>query len=94
MGELGKGGARFHREAGRKVHESGFHLLLTLGKLGRETVKGARSAGMKACFSFTDPAALLLALRRKVRRGDLVLIKGSHSMKMEALAATFLKGEK
>jgi UDP-N-acetylmuramyl pentapeptide synthase len=69
-------------------------MLLTLGRLGRETIKGARSAGMKECFSFTDPARLLSAMRRKVRRGDLVLIKGSHSMEMEALAETFLKGKK
>ena len=94
MGELGKGGTRLHREAGRKVCGCGFRMLLTLGRLGIETVKGARSAGMKACFSFTDPAALLRAMQREVRRGDLVLIKGSHSMEMEALAETFLKGGK
>lgn len=92
MGELGGESVRFHREAGARVKESGVDCLLTLGGLGTEIARGARRAGLKQVRSFTDAQTLIRAVRKTVRKGDLVLIKGSHSMKMEAMALDLLKG--
>jgi len=92
MGELGKGSVRFHREAGAMVKQCGFDVLLTLGKLGKEIANGARKSGLQNCHSFESPDEIKSVLRCSSRRGDVVLIKGSHSMRMEEIAHEFIKG--
>lgn len=88
MLELGEQKAEFHRAAGREVAESGWDVLIAVGKLGRHLAEGAREAGMDAhhilLFSTAEEAASQIS--PLVREGDLVLVKGSRGIHMERIA--------
>jgi UDP-N-acetylmuramoyl-tripeptide--D-alanyl-D-alanine ligase len=77
MGELGPGAASFHREVGEHARAAGIDLLLGVGLPARDYDPDELVA---------DPAeaAELLAARREP--GDAVLVKGSRSAGLEAVA--------
>jgi UDP-N-acetylmuramoyl-tripeptide--D-alanyl-D-alanine ligase len=84
MLELGKTAGREHKETGKLVKNLGFDNLYTYGELSYNTFKGAK--GLKNNFYFSDKQTLEEFLRLNVQKGDLVLVKGSRSMKMEEVA--------
>jgi UDP-N-acetylmuramoyl-tripeptide--D-alanyl-D-alanine ligase len=85
MLELGEEGAALHREAGREIAGFGVEVLWGVRGLARELVEGAREAGMSddATRFFEDSDAAAAALVGFVRRGDLVLVKGSRGVHTE-----------
>ncbi len=85
MLELGPSETDFHLEAGRLVAELGFGLLVTVGPLARHIGRGAAEAGLagERIFSFSDSAAAAAAIPSLLRRGDLVLVKGSRGVRLE-----------
>ncbi len=85
MRELGAGAARYHRELGARVAEEGFDMLCTWGGLAAEISRGAREAGMgpERAVHFTRKEEIAGALKKSLKKGDIVLVKGSRSMKME-----------
>ncbi|HSB08389.1 MAG TPA: UDP-N-acetylmuramoyl-tripeptide--D-alanyl-D-alanine ligase [Blastocatellia bacterium] len=87
MLELGKEGARLHREAGREIARLGVDKLIGVRGLAREVVAGAREAGMSAAGAvFADsPEEAARILIRELRPGDLVLVKGSRGVKTEVV---------
>jgi len=84
MLELGKTGKKEHTAAGKLVKNLGFENLYTFGKESYNTFKGAK--GLKNNFYFTDKQTLTELLRLNIKKGDIVLVKGSRSMKMEEVA--------
>jgi UDP-N-acetylmuramoyl-tripeptide--D-alanyl-D-alanine ligase len=62
-------------------------MLLTLGDFRYHTVDGAQAAGMPAdrTIACRDAEDVITLLRRTVRPGDAVLIKGSRAMAMERI---------
>lgn len=91
MGELGKGSARFHEEAGAAVAEQGFDVLLALGEPGRAMARGALRKGLRAVHVFDDRDHMAKIIRASIRPGDALLVKGSHSTGMERVVEQ-LKG--
>src|SRR3712207_3392365 len=85
MLELGGEGAAPHREAGRDIAGFGVDVLWGVRGLARELVEGAREGGMgeAATRFFEDSDAAAEALADFVRRGDLVLVKGSRGVHTE-----------
>jgi UDP-N-acetylmuramoyl-tripeptide--D-alanyl-D-alanine ligase len=85
MLELGEQAERIHRDLGRELARAGTDYLLTTGALGALIAAGARDAGMPKDRVVTahDQAALALRLREVVRKGDVVLVKGSRGARME-----------
>lgn len=85
MKELGEFSELYHRELGKEVFQYGFDLLFTWGEMSEHIAQGAENAGMdtKNVFHFTVKDDLVDALRSNIVADDLVLIKGSRSMKME-----------
>jgi UDP-N-acetylmuramoyl-tripeptide--D-alanyl-D-alanine ligase len=88
MGELGATAAEAHRATGRLVAELGIDLLVAVGGHAGEMAAAAAAAGMdvagiRTAGSSDEAAALLDDLLGK---GDLLLLKGSRSMKMERVA--------
>jgi UDP-N-acetylmuramyl pentapeptide synthase len=85
MLELGGQAERVHREIGRELARAGTDYLLTTGALGAVIAAGAREAGMPEDRVVTarDQAALARGLRKVVRKGDVVLVKGSRGTRME-----------
>jgi UDP-N-acetylmuramoyl-tripeptide--D-alanyl-D-alanine ligase len=87
MLELGPAEAEFHREAGRLAARLGFGLLVTVGPLAARLADGAADAGMKPeqILSFADAAAAAAGLKPFLRRGDLILVKGSRGVHLETV---------
>ncbi len=88
MLELGAEGATLHRAAGREIAALGVDVLWGVRGLARELVAGAHDAGMREparFFATTEEAAS--ALVDEVRAGDLVLVKGSRSVRTDMIVA-------
>ena len=92
MMELGKYSTEQHRGAGKEVVGSA-NQLITVGPRSRataeEAVKGGLPAGAANSFATSEEAAAFLA--PIVKSGDIILIKGSQSMRMEKVAKALLR---
>lgn len=87
MLELGPETENAHREVGFKVAELGIDFLITVGEAAKHIAKAAREAGMAehkvAAFSNSEAAGRFL--QEKLEGGDVVLVKGSQSIRMEKM---------
>jgi UDP-N-acetylmuramoyl-tripeptide--D-alanyl-D-alanine ligase len=89
MLELGPEGPRFHRAAGERAAALGFSPVAGVGELAREISRGAASKGAEAPW-FADAAAAAEWAEGAVREGDLVLVKGSRGVRLEAVVERLL----
>ena len=83
MLELGAITADAHREVGRAVAEAGAAEFVGVGRHMQLAVEAARASGLaeaRHCATFEDTVAHLL---KRLVPGDIVLVKGSRSMRME-----------
>jgi UDP-N-acetylmuramoyl-tripeptide--D-alanyl-D-alanine ligase len=78
MRELGKFSKKLHERVGKEANEE-FDLLLCIG----ENCKHVMDNFFEKKFLFKDHKSLAKYLKRVVRKGDLVLIKGSRALEME-----------
>jgi len=87
MLELGKDELKFHKEMGKAAAEKGIDALFLYGKLSKAAADGAIEAGMASenVFWTDDFEKLEASVKRELKPGDIVLIKGSRAMKMERL---------
>jgi UDP-N-acetylmuramyl pentapeptide synthase len=92
MKELGEKATEAHREIGRLAAEK-VHTLAVVGVLGCEIASGAREAGLAPdrIFEFETSSEASDALRDIMRAGDVVLVKGSQSMRMERVVKELLE---
>ncbi|HWA04954.1 MAG TPA: UDP-N-acetylmuramoyl-tripeptide--D-alanyl-D-alanine ligase [Ignavibacteria bacterium] len=81
MLELGKASKREHSAVGKMIRQMKFENLLTYGRDSFNTHKAAR--GVKNNFYFEDKQSMSSFLNLQLKKGDVVLVKGSRSMKME-----------
>jgi len=86
MRELGEYEAEGHERVGRYVRETA-DVLIVVGPLGRLIAQAALESGMadEAITALDDVPATTEHLRQIIRRGDVVLIKGSRSLAMEEI---------
>jgi len=62
--------------------------LVTLGERARIIAEAARRAGMKKpILEFDDIAPLMDWLKANLTKSDVVLIKGSHGLRMDRITA-------
>ena len=85
MLELGKDSAQMHREIGWKAAEVGIQALITCGHLAKEIAIGAIEGGIpeSQVFHFGDAQSAGKFLQERIKRGDIILIKGSQGARME-----------
>ena len=83
MAELGPDAAAYHREIGEAAAELGVQQLVAVGELARGYLETAR--GVPARWVPTAAEAAV-ALRELLRPGDVVLVKGSRAVGLEAVA--------
>ena len=82
MLELGDYSKKCHEDIGREVAEKGIDMLFTYGREAGYMHKAALCAGCRA-MHFETKDELSGCLLKTLKSGDTVLIKGSHSMKMQ-----------
>lgn len=83
MLEMGTARAERHADIGRYAAAHGVELLLCVGEMSENT---ARAAEGIASLHFEDNASLTAALPELIKKGDTVLVKASHSMKLEEIS--------
>jgi UDP-N-acetylmuramoyl-tripeptide--D-alanyl-D-alanine ligase len=81
MAELGAEAAAMHERAGRAAAE-GTDVVLCGGEFRRDTLRGANGKGVE----YDGNPAAIAWLQRALRPGDAVLLKGSRTYQMEAIA--------
>lgn len=86
MAELGKYTTYAHEEIGRKVYGAA-DILVTVGSKARFIAEGARRAGFskKNIHSFNDVEEVKSEIQNIIESRDVLLIKGSQSMRMEKI---------
>jgi UDP-N-acetylmuramoyl-tripeptide--D-alanyl-D-alanine ligase len=95
MLELGTHSDAYHRETGELAAHSKLDLLICVGKKARHIAASARAAGMETARVVTYPNALAAAkgVVKRVRGRDLILLKGSRGIGLEAVAKAIEAGE-
>ncbi len=88
MLELGPETENAHREIGLRTAELGIDMLVTIGEAGKHTANSAREAGMDEhrVLSFADSETAGRFLQDAIKKGDVILIKGSQSIRTEKIA--------
>ncbi|MDA0747338.1 MAG: UDP-N-acetylmuramoyl-tripeptide--D-alanyl-D-alanine ligase [bacterium] len=88
MLEMGSGAADAHRALGEFAAIKGVRALFALGTLAEEVAQGGMEGGLPAERSraFADQEVLVADLAAFLKPGDLVLLKGSRGLAMEAVA--------
>jgi UDP-N-acetylmuramoyl-tripeptide--D-alanyl-D-alanine ligase len=81
MLELGPGAAELHREAGRQADRAGVGLLVTVGPLAAEMAGECRAE----VHCVTDARAAAALVPGLLHDGDVVLVKGSRGVGLEAV---------
>ncbi len=90
MLELGALSADAHEAVGREAAGRA-DVLVGIGGLARTIVSSAREAGLAEAHTVSDAAEALVLLRRLLRHGDTVLVKGSHSLALDRLADALVR---
>lgn len=89
MLELGPEGPRFHREGGLAAARLGFDPVAGVGELARELAAGARAGGVAAAWH-ADAGAAAEWAAAAARPGDVVLVKGSRGIGLDAVVQRLL----
>jgi len=90
MLELGHEGPELHRGCGREAARAGLELLVGVQGLAQEILEGALEAGMDRSRLKFVPDAVQAGdlLARTLKKGDVVLLKGSRGVKLEQVLNT------
>lgn len=84
MMELGDHEKQFHEEVAEAAVSAGLTRLYTIGDRGKIISDRAQNLGMDA-IHYNNMESLAAELKQELKRGDLLFIKGSRSMKLERL---------
>ena len=91
MSELGDESTARHREVGETAAAVGVDELIAVGPIGAEIAQAAKKAGLKQSVSVADPQEAAGRLSETASPGDLILVKGSRSARMERVMEAFSK---
>ena len=91
MGELGAESERGHRDVGEAAAALRIDELIAVGEIGAAIAHAAKKAGLKKSVAVDSPKEAAELLEGSAVPGDLVLIKGSRSARMERVLEEFSK---
>jgi UDP-N-acetylmuramoyl-tripeptide--D-alanyl-D-alanine ligase len=91
MSELGEESERGHREVGETAAAVGVDELIAVGASGAEMAQAAKKAGLRQSISVAEPEEAARLLGETASPGDLILVKGSRSARMERVLEAFSK---
>jgi UDP-N-acetylmuramoyl-tripeptide--D-alanyl-D-alanine ligase len=89
MLELGEMAVEAHRRIGRQLAQEGVQVVITVGELAAHIASAALQDGVDVTVACRSHEEAQEALRKLIRRGDTILIKGSRGMKMEKMLEMF-----
>src|SRR3989344_3647094 len=86
MLELGKYETDEHKRVGRQAAKS-CDILITVGLRAKFIAEGAHEAGLRKnkIFSFDSADDAIAPIQQSLKRGDVLLIKGSHGMRLSKI---------
>jgi UDP-N-acetylmuramoyl-tripeptide--D-alanyl-D-alanine ligase len=93
MSELGEESERGHREVGEAAAAFGIDELIAVGPAGAEIARAAQKAGLKKSIAVAAAEDAAELLGETASPGDLILVKGSRSARMERVLESFSKRE-
>src|SRR3989440_3585921 len=91
MGELGAESEHGHREVGEAAAALRIDELIAVGPIGAMIARAAEKAGLKNSAAVNSQEEAAELLEKNAAPGDLVLIKGSRSARMERVLEEFAK---
>ncbi|MDR3564948.1 MAG: UDP-N-acetylmuramoyl-tripeptide--D-alanyl-D-alanine ligase [Negativicutes bacterium] len=91
MLELGEVAVEAHCRIGHKLADEGVQVVITVGQLAGHIASAALEDGVDVTVACPGHEEAQEALRKLLRPGDTILIKGSRGMKMEKMLAMFKK---
>jgi len=91
MGELGEESERGHREVGEAAVALGIDELIAVGATGAGIARAAQKAGLEKSVAVDSPEEAAELLSENAAPGDLILVKGSRSARMERVLEAFAK---
>lgn len=91
MSELGDESERGHREVGEAAAAFGVDELIAVGATGATIARAARKAGLEKSVSVDGAEEAAGLLEQTASPGDLILVKGSRSARMERVIEAFSK---
>ncbi|WP_350344842.1 UDP-N-acetylmuramoyl-tripeptide--D-alanyl-D-alanine ligase [Proteinivorax tanatarense] len=92
MLELGDISKKAHIEAGEKVGESKVDMLIAIGRYAEDLAQGFNNKRGEKTLVFNETDYLLTKIKKYLREGDLILVKGSRGLKLERVV-NFLREE-
>ncbi len=93
MAELGTHSEAAHEEVGRRAAELGIGQLFAVGRMAAVVARGAREAGLNRVLEFADLDTAAAAVKKFVKEGDVLLLKGSRASHLERVAELLKAGE-
>jgi UDP-N-acetylmuramoyl-tripeptide--D-alanyl-D-alanine ligase len=91
MGELGEESERGHREVGEAAAELNIDELIAVGPAGAAIARAAEKAGLENSKAVDSPEGAAELLGENAAPGDLILVKGSRTARMERVLEAFAK---
>jgi UDP-N-acetylmuramoyl-tripeptide--D-alanyl-D-alanine ligase len=91
MGELGSESERGHREVGEAAAALRIDELIAVGAAGAGIASAARNAGLENSVAVDSAEEAAERLGKNAAPGDLILVKGSRSARMERVLEVFAK---
>ena len=85
MAEIGSYTEEGHELVGKKIVESNIDYLVAVGDKSIHIINGAEEAGLKkdAISHFNTSEEAGQFIKERINSGDVILVKGSQSMRME-----------
>ena len=93
MCELGVFAKKEHEEVGRYVAQKNIDMLITVGREAKDIALGAREAGLdtNSVLSFDDAPSTQKQLQDLLRKGDVILVKGSQAVRLEKIVEAIME---
>jgi UDP-N-acetylmuramoyl-tripeptide--D-alanyl-D-alanine ligase len=93
MLELGRFSRRLHLALGRRLARAGVRSIVAVGAFAERVAEGARNAGMRKrdMYIAPDSRQALASVAEVLRKGDVVLVKGSRGVHLETVFEAFSK---
>ena len=92
MLELGDAAEEMHRKIGMLLATTGVAAVFLQGDFARITAAGALEGGLTNArvMFLTDDDEAMVSLKKQLRKGDWILVKGSRRMKMDRFVSRFI----